>query len=62
MKVTVNIPEVDVPPGHILVKSWSENAGIFECLEKHNLLELITTIPTNHVYANLCKLLVELPA
>jgi hypothetical protein len=57
MKVTVFIDGVDVPPDHILVKSWSENEGLFEALVAAGVVHQVATlIPTGYVNAHLCKL------
>ena len=39
-KATVNMPEIDLPANHIILKNWSENEGIPEALEKAGLVEL----------------------
>lgn len=55
--VTVFVEGVDVPGGHILIKSWSENKGLFEALLAARVVESVATlVPTGHVKAHLCKL------
>ncbi len=34
--ITVNIPDYDVPVGHILVKTWSENSWVPQLLKVEN--------------------------
>ncbi len=35
---TVNVPEITLPPNHLLIKGWSENAGIPEALVAAGIL------------------------
>ena len=39
-KLTVNVPHVDLAPGEIILKDWSENEGAYETLEAAGLVEL----------------------
>jgi len=55
---TINIPEVDVPDGHVLIKNWSENEGVLESLLENGVIEDTgIRIPTGYVEAALCKVL-----
>jgi hypothetical protein len=56
---TINLPEFAVPEGHVLIKDWSENAGMLDALVSAGLVEDTgTKIPTGYVDACLAKLLV----
>lgn len=57
---TVNLPEVIVPDGMVLLKGWSENTGIPKLLEDMNIVKLTgMTIPTGFVKAELAVLIVN---
>lgn len=54
---TVNVPEAAVPPGHVLVKTWSENRGLLESLVKEGVLESpVRWVPAGYATAALCPL------
>jgi hypothetical protein len=54
---SVNLPDIMVPPEHVLIKSYSENEGMYEALLKADIIEpSIQTIPTGYVDVYLCKL------
>lgn len=60
--VTVCVPTFELLPGHVLVKTWSENAGVLEALIKEGIFEDTgTRVPTRGfgTEAALCKLLVS---
>ena len=44
---TVNIPEVDLPAGYTLIKDYSENEGMLECLATAGIVQ-----PTGHAVGN----------
>lgn len=55
---TVNLPEADVPEGHVLVKNYSENRGVLDALIKAGVVgEPIAEIPTGFVMVQVCELL-----
>jgi len=57
---TVNLPNIPVPPGHVLIKDYSENAGILEALIEAEIISYpVGLVPIGHTYAQLCKLLVN---
>lgn len=59
-KATVNIPEADVPEGHVLLKGWSENEGIPQAMVKAGIVELTgRQVPTGFCVAEEAKLLVH---
>ena len=59
---TVNIPEFDVPEGHVLIKNWSENTGLLPALIEAGIVEVTDiVVAAGYANANLCKLLVEVP-
>jgi hypothetical protein len=56
---TVNLPEHDLQPGEMFVKTWGENERMLEFLVKHNLvIDTGREVPTGYVRARVCKLLV----
>lgn len=58
--VTKIIPELKLKPSQVLVKNYSENAGILKELIKHNiLLDTGATVDTGFVSLHLCELLVD---
>ena len=60
LKATVNIPEEDVPEGHVLLKGWSENEGLVQALVKAGIVELTgRQVPTGFCVAEEAKLLVS---
>jgi len=55
---TVNLPNADVPDGHVLIKNYSENEGILDALVKAGVIgEPIAEIPTGFVMVQVCPLL-----
>lgn len=46
-KATVNMPEITVTEGLMILKNWSENEGIPEALVKAGLVELTGLTVTN---------------
>lgn len=59
---TVNIPEVFVEKDQLIIKDWSENEGILKWLQEHNIVgPRLRSIPTGHVEADLCELLITEP-
>ena len=59
-KATVNIPEADVPEGHVLLKGWSENEGLPRAMVKAGIVELTgRQVPTGFCVAEEAKLLVH---
>jgi hypothetical protein len=59
---TVNVPGVNVPDGHVIIKDYSENEGMFKALVEAGV---IGAIPLDYVRisqwveAPICKLLVK---
>lgn len=53
---TVNIPECDIQPNHVLIKDWSENEGILQTLVNANIVkEMGITVPCGFAEAHLCE-------
>lgn len=49
---TVNIPDTILPEGDILIKNWSENAGIYQALYSAGYIGTVKDrIPTGYVHA-----------
>jgi hypothetical protein len=56
---TVNIPEADLPPGEVFIKTWSENEGILTALADAGIVKKTgKAIPIGWVYADIAVLLV----
>lgn len=59
--VTVNIPEVHIPNGFVLIKNYSENHGILDDLIAGGIVgNPIGYVPVGHAQASICQLLVSL--
>jgi hypothetical protein len=59
---TVNVPEVNVPPGLVLIKDWSENAGMLSVLTEAEVLQPTgVTVPVGYCHAHVCRLLIHAP-
>lgn len=59
---TVNVPEHPVPEGHVLIKNYSENSGMFEQLYAQGIVgPAISKVKLSQFTDNvvLCKLLIE---
>jgi hypothetical protein len=57
--VTVNLPDQEIPEGHVFVKAWSENEGLLQALIKAGVLEVIDWTPCGYTEAAECKLLID---
>lgn len=56
---SVNIEDYPLKDGQILIKNWSENAGVLEALVEAGIVrDTGKVVPTGYVVANLCDLLV----
>lgn len=55
---TVNLPEVDVPEGYVLIKDYSENEGMFKQLYKQGIVGFPIQFAGN-ISAPLCPLLIK---
>lgn len=59
---TVNMPEVPVPDGHVLIKNWGENRGILDVLQAAGIVGApVSTVPAGFEEARCCPLLMEVP-
>lgn len=59
---SVNIPEMILPVGHVLIKNWFENEGVLSALvEAGIVIDTGTVVPCGHAQANLCRLKVAVP-
>ncbi len=60
IKVTACLPHIALAKDQILVKDYSENEGILDCLVKLEIIEdLEDPIPSGYAILNVCKLLVN---
>lgn len=58
---TVNIPEMFIPEGYVLIKDYAENHGILQDLIDGGLVgQPIDTVPCGYSQAHVCPLLVSL--
>ena len=56
---TVNLPEHDIQPGEIIVKTWSENESMLDFLVKNQIVvDTGRDVPTGYVKARVCRLMV----
>ena len=56
---TVNIPEAQIADDEVIIKDYSENAGILDCLVKHQIISSpISRFNTGFVIVHVCKLLI----
>lgn len=53
--LTVNIPEVELAEGQIIVKDWSENEGAFSTLIHAGLIEHVKDVEAGFCEANVCN-------
>lgn len=57
--LTVCVEGAKPEPGHVLIKTWSENEGVLEELVRLGIVQDTgVKIRTGHTYANLCKLMI----
>lgn len=55
--LTVNFDDLDVNPGHVWIKNWSENAGVLDALVKARIgTKTGRTCRAGHVWAHELKL------
>jgi len=61
-RATVNVPEAQIEPGEMLIKDWSENAGMLDALVEAGVVEDTgCTVPTGRA-RYIVKLLITPPA
>ncbi len=54
---TVNIPEFNLPKDFVLIKSWSENEGMYSFLLENKIVKKAnSTTPTGNCRAYVCEL------
>lgn len=57
---TVNVPEVPLSEGEVLVKDYNENAGILAALQRAGILEPTgRVVPVGFAAVAVCRLLVD---
>ena len=57
---TVNIPEENIEADEVIIKSYSENQGMYEALLTSGFISpSIRTIKSGWVLLHICKLLIE---
>ena len=57
---TVCIPGTELAEDEVLIKDWSENQGMLDCLITAGVVKPTgEEVPTGYVAAHLCKLLVK---
>ncbi len=56
---TINIPGIDLAPDEVVIKSYSENEGMWDALINSNIiLDTGTAIRTNFITARIGKLMI----
>ncbi len=57
---TVNIPDENIEPDEVIIKDYSENEGIYECmLEAGHIGPVIRYAESGFIMAPVCKLLLN---
>jgi len=57
---TINIPEHPLDVDEVIIKDYSENSGILDCLIQNKVIsEPVRFIQTGYVTVPVCKLLIE---
>jgi len=57
---SVNIPEAELAPDEVCIKTWGGNKGMLEFLIKNNIVQDTgRMVPTGFVQAPVCKLLIK---
>ena len=60
---TVNIPDIPLKSSEVLIKNYSENAGMFEALERAGIVRYAgRCVRSGFVEIPVCELLVNIPA
>jgi hypothetical protein len=56
---TVNLPEHNLAPDQVHIKTWSENEGMLDFLIKHHIVsDCGMGVPYGYCMARVCKLLI----
>jgi hypothetical protein len=56
---TVNLPEHDLQPDEVFIKTWSENEEMLPFLLRNSIVaDIGREVPTGYVVARACKLLI----
>jgi len=58
--LTVNMPDIKLAPGEVLIKDYSENEGALETLLQAGVVEALEVIPCSYAEAIRCRLLKEI--
>lgn len=60
---TVCLGDTNPPPGHVFIKTWSENEGVLQSLIDHKVLrDTFTRVLVGHnCQVAICELIMELP-
>ena len=53
---TVNVPEIELEEGEIIIKNYTENEGMLEALCDAGIIEPVREEPTGLTSVNICKL------
>jgi len=54
---TVNLPDVDLREGEVIIKDYSENEGLFNWGDKNGLWEFVADCATGYSISKVVKLL-----
>ena len=53
--LTVNMPEIELTEGQVIIKDWSENEGAMVTLRRAGLIDAGVPIPAGFCTAYVCK-------
>lgn len=53
--LTVNIPEIELSEGQVIIKDWSENEGALVTLEAAGLVQKVAGVQAGFCTAHVCK-------
>ena len=58
--LTVNLPDIKLAPGDVLIKDYAENEGALETLLQAGVVEALEVIPCGYAEVIRCRLLKEI--
>lgn len=57
---TVNIPDAKIEPNQVIIKDYSENEGIYDCLKEAGIIQGVHKfVQVGHTYTLVCDLTEE---
>ena len=58
VRASIALPAVIPEPGHVFIKSYSENEGLVEELVRNGIVEIVRIMPCGFTQAHYCKVLI----